>query len=103
MNLEEEYILVQKQINSLKKNNNTVPKYLYEKQYNIVKNINDTFEKEQIEDIEHYAVGIRQNMMLKYFAEKIGRPVEEFKTKIRNYYYKLTGEEISDERMNIKD
>lgn len=42
-------------------------------------------------------------MMLKYFAEKIGRPVEEFKTKIRNYYYKLTGEEISDERMNIKD
>lgn len=43
-------------------------------------------------------------MMLKYFGEKIGRPVEEFKTKIRNYYYyKLTGEEISDERMNIKD
>ena len=42
-------------------------------------------------------------MMLKYFAEKLNLPVEEYKQKIRNFHFKLTGEDLTDEEMMIKD
>lgn len=103
MNLYEEYSIVQKQINQFRDNKIPVPKALYQRQYNTVKQINDTFEKQQREDISDYALGIRYNMMLKYFAEKLNLPVEEYKQKIRNFNFKLTGENLTDEEMLIKD
>ena len=101
MNIEEEYVIIQRQINEYVAKKINVPKQLYQRQFDIVKSINDTFEKSKIEDISDYATGIRQNMMLKYFGEKIGKPVEAYKNKIRNYYFKLTGEKIKEEDMDI--
>ena len=69
----------------------------------MVTNINDSFEKEHIEDIDVYAQGIKYNMILKYLAEKIGKPVDEYKQKIRDYAFKMTGEDVTDEEMNIVD
>ena len=103
MNQIEEYNTILNQINTYKQNNIIVPKALYARQFDLVTNINDSFEKEHIEDIDVYAQGIKYNMILKYLAEKIGKPVDEYKQKIRDYAFKMTGEDVTDEEMNIVD
>ena len=90
MDLYNEYSIVQKQINQFKNNKIPVPKALYQRQFNTVTQINDTFEKQQKEDINDYALGIRYNMMLKYYAEKLNLPVEKYKQKIQDFNMKLT-------------
>lgn len=103
MNNIEEYNLIINQIDTYKKNNLPIPRAFYSRQFELVTEMNDTFEKEKIEDISCYAQGIKYNMILKYLAEKIGKPVEDYRQKIRDYGMKLTGTEISDEEMDVKD
>ena len=103
MELHEEYNMISDQIQKYKDNNINVPKSFYYRQFELATQINDTFEKEQVEDVDAYAQGIKYNMILKYLAEKIGKPVDEYRQKIRDYGMKLTGTEISDEEMDVKD
>ena len=103
MNQIEEYNTILTQINLYKQNKINVPKGLYSRQFELVTQMNDTFEKEMTEDIDVYAQGIKYNMILKYLAEKIGKPVDEYKQKIRDYAYKMTGEDVTDEEMNVVD
>lgn len=99
----EEYNSIIHQIDAYKKNKIAVPKAFYSRQFELVTEMNDTFEKEQVEDVDAYAQGIKYNMILKYLAEKIGKPVDEYRQKIRDYGMKLTGTEISDEEMDVRD
>ena len=103
MDLIEEYNTILTQVNLYKQNKIVVPKYLYSRQFDLMSQINDTFEKEMEEDVNAFAKGIQNNMILKYLAEKIGKPVEEYKQKIRNYSMKMTGQDVTDEEMTIID
>lgn len=103
MNIIEEYNTILNQINLYKKNKINIPKALYARQFELVTQMNADFEKNMIEDIDVYAQGIKYNMLLKYLAEKIGKPTDVFKQKIREYSIKMTGGDVSDEEMDIVD
>lgn len=104
MQLDEEFNYISNKIEDYKKNNIAIPKNFYVRQFEIANEINDSFEKNiKDENTYSYSMTIRYNMTLKYLAEKIGKPVEEYKEKIKENVRKLSGRDISDEEMDIKD
>ena len=97
MNLIENYNAIQKKIDICIKHKKPVPQEFYREQFVLLTQINDTFEKEAIEDISCYERGLRYNVLLKRIADKIGKPVEKYVEKIKDYAFKLTGEELTEE------
>ncbi len=97
MNLIENYNLIQKRIEGCLEQKMPVPKALYKEQFALLTQINDKFEKESIEDISCYERGLRYNVLLTRLAKKIGEPFEKYVNKVKNYAFKLTGEELTEE------
>lgn len=89
MDLIKEYAIIQKKINNLTSSNKTVNADLYRKQLQIVETLDDQFVKSGEENIEIYKVRIRYNVMMKYFAEKLGLAVDKYNAKIAELSRKM--------------
>lgn len=89
MDLIKEYAVIQKKINNLTSCNKPINPDLYRKQLQIVETLDDQFIKSGEENIEIYKVRIRYNVMMKYFAEKLGLSVDKYNAKIAELSRKM--------------
>ena len=89
MNLYKEYEIIQTKINQLTDLKKPIDRNLRIRQIQILETLDDEFVKSGKDTVDVCLVRIRYNSMLKYFAEKLGLPVEKYIENLKHLSSKM--------------